>query len=423
MNLEIYMMNFFNKAKKGLSAALLVCLLATTGCTAMAESSFQAVVTSKTMKVYATSGSHKYLGSLARGTEVTVLDYKKGIAKISYKGNTGLAYVKDMDAVEDDAEEVTQSTPAVALKNMKVYKKASTSSASVTIKKGTTLNILAVNGKVAKVEKDGVIGYAYVENLGDPDDLKADETPVTTLNVPVVTTQSTKIYKKASTSSKYTTVAKGTAMTLVALNGECAKVEKDGVVGYTFKSHLSEKTDAPTVEEPVATPAPTPTTPPVEDTSKKEESSSPLFNSSASNEQITYQFLTKVAGYNSAAAIGIMANIKYESGYKPVSNGDSGNSYGICQWNSGRKTRLINWCTENGYDHSTLEGQLYFLQYELTHSYTKVHNYLKGVSNTAEGAYDAGYYFCYHFEGPSNKASKSVTRGNYAKDTLWERYN
>lgn len=421
------MTKFFNKAKKGLSAALLVCLLATTGSIAMAESRFQAVVTAKAMKVYATSGSHKYLGSLARGTEVTVLDYKKGIAKISYKGNTGLAYVKDMDVVKDDAEEVTPSTPAVALKNMKVYKKASTSSASVTIKKGTTLNILAINGKVAKVEKDGAIGYTYVENLGDPEDLKADETPVTTLNIPVVTTQSTKIYKKASTSSKYTTVDKGTTMTLIALNGECAKVEKDGVVGYTFKSHLSEKTDAPTVEAPVVTPsvtpAPTPTAPSATEPPKKEESSNSLFNSTASNEQITYQFLTKVAGYNSAAAIGIMANIKYESGYKPVSNGDSGRSYGICQWNGGRKTRLINWCTENGYDHGTLEGQLYFLQYELTHSYPKVHNYLKGVSNTAEGAYDAGYYFCYHFEGPSNKASKSVTRGNYAKDTLWERYN
>ncbi len=44
--------------------------------------------------------------------------------------------------------------------------------------------------------------------------------------------------------------------------------------------------------------------------------------------------------------------------------------------------------------------------------YPKVMNYIRAVDNTADGAYDAGYYFCYHFEAPANRASRSDTRGD-----------
>ncbi len=48
--------------------------------------------------------------------------------------------------------------------------------------------------------------------------------------------------------------------------------------------------------------------------------------------------------------------------------------------------------------------------------------YLKGVDNSADGAYDAGYYFCYHFEAPANRGSVAVKRGNTARDTYWKKY-
>ena len=427
------MMNLLNKTKNILSAVLMLCILTGMAPAALADSSFKAVVTAKSMKVYSTTGEHKYLGSLSKGTVVTVTDYAKGIAKISYNGRTGLAYAKQMEAVDESEDSTSESTPAVALKKIKIYKKASTSSKYVTVAKGTEMNVLAVSGKFAKVEKDGNVGYALKAYLGDPDSVNTEsekEETAETLNIDVVSTRSTRIYQKASTSSKYVTVPAGTEMTVIAVNGDCAKVKKNGVVGYAVKSHLTEKSAASSGDAA--------DTGKTEDSSAEQEnttsgavttggsassgSSNSIFNASYSNEQITYMFLTKVMGYNTAAAVGIMANIKYESGYKPVSSGDSGASYGICQWYSGRKTRLINWCEENGYDHSTLEGQLYYLQYDLTHNYTKVHKYLSAVENTADGAYDAGYYFCYHFESPSSKASKSVTRGEYARDTLWERY-
>ncbi|MBP3652930.1 MAG: hypothetical protein J6J78_07655, partial [Clostridia bacterium] len=141
-----------------------------------------------------------------------------------------------------------------------------------------------------------------------------------------------------------------------------------------------------------------------------------------SNEQLTFIFAVKEMGYNTAAATGLLANIKAESGFNPKINGDSGTSYGICQWHAARKSRLFNWCDKNGLDHSSLAGQLYFLKYELETYYPSVNRYMKGVSNDSDGAYDAAYYFCYNFEAPANKASKSASRGNSAVNTYYPRY-
>ena len=90
-------------------------------------------------------------------------------------------------------------------------------------------------------------------------------------------------------------------------------------------------------------------------------------------------------GYNRAAAMGVLANIKYESSYNPDCNGDGGTSYGICQWHAGRKTNLISWCEENLLDYTTLDGQLRFFKYEITSRYASVHSYLRDVENSADG--------------------------------------
>jgi len=96
--------------------------------------------------------------------------------------------------------------------------------------------------------------------------------------------------------------------------------------------------------------------------------------------------------------------------------------YGIVQWTASRNTRLKNWCKSKGYDYKTLEGQLWYLKYELENHYTKIYKYMQSVANTPAGAYEAGYYFCYNFEIPANRAANSVARGNLAKDKYWQRY-
>lgn len=140
-----------------------------------------------------------------------------------------------------------------------------------------------------------------------------------------------------------------------------------------------------------------------------------------SNEQKFYNYFTGVMKLNCAAACGILANIKYESNFKTTIKGDNGTSYGICQWHNARFTNLKNYCTKNELDYKSIEGQLHYLEYELTKSYKSVLNYLKKVSNDSTGSYNAGYKFCYSFERPAKKSESSVKRGNYAK-TYFKKY-
>ena len=307
-------------------------------CSAMAAG-VVAVVTSSSMSVIANVDGRRVPASLPKNTIVTVTDYDGGVARIKYRGYTAYASLSDMAALEKI------STPAVVTTNTYAYKKVSASSDRKKVKAGTSVNVVAVKGKVAMVEKNGAIAYMYIDHLlregqspsggQDDHDDKQEQKP---------SGSKTPSFADAYQSGKY------------------------------------------------------------------------------SNEQLCYLFLTQVMGYNTAATAGVLANIHYESSFKTALNGDSGTSYGLCQWHAARKTRLINYCESYGVSASSLIGQLAFLKYELENYYPSVHKYLKSVSNTAQGAYDAGYYFCYNYEVPASKASQSTKRGNTAKSTYYERY-
>ena len=141
------------------------------------------------------------------------------------------------------------------------------------------------------------------------------------------------------------------------------------------------------------------------------------------NETIIYDYLREEMGLNMAAACGVLANIKCESDFNPNMEGDYVDgvytSYGICQWHGDRLTALQNFTDE----WQTLEGQLEYLKYELSGDYSKILSYLMGVSDDADGAYDAAYYWCYNFEIPADTANTSVSRGNLARDTYWPYYS
>ncbi len=140
------------------------------------------------------------------------------------------------------------------------------------------------------------------------------------------------------------------------------------------------------------------------------------------NEVKVYNYLVSNMGLNTAAACGLMANVECESNFNVKEKGDGNTSFGLFQWHRGRKSNLIQYCSEKGLDYQTVEGQLSYLEYELKKSYKGVYNYIKSVKNTAQGAYDAAYYWCYYYEVPSNRASKSAKRGNIAKNTYWKKY-
>lgn len=150
---------------------------------------------------------------------------------------------------------------------------------------------------------------------------------------------------------------------------------------------------------------------------------SKTYTKGTDNPHTVFNFLTQVMGLNAAGACGVLANIYCESMFSPTALGDGGTSYGICQWHASRFTNLKTWCANNGKDYKTLDGQLWYLKYELEKSYTSVLNYIKSVASTGAGAYNAGYYWCKHFEVPADTENMSVKRGNLAKNTYYPSYS
>jgi len=141
------------------------------------------------------------------------------------------------------------------------------------------------------------------------------------------------------------------------------------------------------------------------------------------NEETLVNFCREVLGLNLAGALGVAANVGCESNFKTGAIGDSGTSYGICQWHAGRYTNLKNWCAANGLDYTALDGQLWYMKHELETSYSAVLSYIKSVANTADGAYNAAYRWCLKFEIPANTEATSRKRGEIARDTYWPKYS
>ena len=146
-------------------------------------------------------------------------------------------------------------------------------------------------------------------------------------------------------------------------------------------------------------------------------SAAPTYVSAATwqeNANYIFDYLTQRLNYSEAAACGIMANIRCESTFNPHAWNAGGGSYGLCQWTGGRYSRLRNWCGSNGYDYTTIDGQLAYLQFELENNYTGVESVLRSVDNTRVGAFTAGRDYCYHFVAPASRGSVRDCRGGLA---------
>ena len=368
----------------------------------------QAAVITANTRVYKSASTSSASIRVAKGTQVNLLAVKGSWALVE---NGGVyAYVKASQvsaaSAPDYSELMKNAQAAVITADTRVYKSASASSASLRVAKGTQVNLLAVRGSWALVENGGVYAYMKASEVTVADDAPSapetepDYSSLLPSAKPAVMTADAKVYKTADTSSDSRTLAKGTSVNLLAVNGDWALIERSGSYGFTAAGSVALA--------PAATPAPTPT--PVPDDY--------LHSDKYSNEQKCYLFLTREMKLNTAAACGILANLRRESNFNPT----SGSSYyGIVQWGGGRKSNLISFCSQNGYSYSSLEGQLHFLAYELKQN-SSVLEYLQSVPDSAKGAYDAAYHFCYYYERPANKAASSASRGELARDTYYPKY-
>ena len=246
-------MKHFQRIRK-LTAALLITVLLIASVPTAYAASFSAYVTASSMAVYSNASLSDKLGSLSKYTVVTVKDYSGGVAKISYNGKTGYAKVSSMKAVDSVAKDAYLSETA------KIYKSASTSSASTTLSAGTKVSVITTNGGWALIEKGGAGAYIQTKYLTDSPYTNPIATPAPTEKPEViaeaVVNASTKVYKKASTSSASIAVPKGMKVEIIAVNGDWAYIRNGGgTYAYIYKKYLSDPNAA----------TPTPTAKPTEE--------------------------------------------------------------------------------------------------------------------------------------------------------------
>ena len=126
--------------------------------------------------------------------------------------------------------------------------------------------------------------------------------------------------------------------------------------------------------------------------------------------QYIYTFLTDTIGYSSVAACAVMGNMMQESRLDPTAENSIG-AYGLCQWLGSRRSSLESWCSANGYDYTTAEGQMHFLQYELNGTEAYANNAMLGYTSDGQ-LYSACQSFMTKFERPGD--SSLGLRYNYA---------
>ena len=134
------------------------------------------------------------------------------------------------------------------------------------------------------------------------------------------------------------------------------------------------------------------------------------------NKNAIFSYLVSNLGMSNAGACGVLANIQSESNFDTACVGDHGTSYGLCQWHLDRKSKLIKFCTDNGYDLNSIPGQLEYLAKELGEDYSGVLTAMKNAPNTEDGAYQAAYTWCVDFESPENENAMGKIRGGVAKN-------
>ena len=108
------------------------------------------------------------------------------------------------------------------------------------------------------------------------------------------------------------------------------------------------------------------------------------------------------------AAASMMGNAYRETGhtYDPSLVSDSGTSYGIFQWRNGtaaddkRWDEVVAWCSANGYDASTLAGQIAYSCYDVTKGkYYYVGNHFANSEKSADGVSEQTEMFLKKYEG------------------------
>ena len=133
-------------------------------------------------------------------------------------------------------------------------------------------------------------------------------------------------------------------------------------------------------------------------TKKKKQKKVSVTGESNASKIITF---FKQKGLTTSQSAGIAGNIAVESGFDTTALGDTGTSYGLAQWHKDRWNSLKQWCAKNGYEPSSVTGQLEFLWWELQNTEKGALADLRQQTDPAAAAES----FARKFERPSSISS------------------
>ncbi len=135
------------------------------------------------------------------------------------------------------------------------------------------------------------------------------------------------------------------------------------------------------------------------------------------------EYLREGLGVNDAALSGVLANLQGESGFNPHKIGDSGEAYGICQWQGARLNQMVEYCEKNGINPISLESQLNFLIHDLKNNYIYAYDQIRLCEDSEDGALQATYNFCAYYEVPADPGAESVEREEWTKLLIYPKLN
>jgi len=121
----------------------------------------------------------------------------------------------------------------------------------------------------------------------------------------------------------------------------------------------------------------------------------------SADKKTIYAYLAGEMSLNEAAADAAMVNIGCESAWNSSAYAIDTNglpSMGLCQWNGARYESLLNFCNENGLNCNSVDAQMKYLQYEFETTYNRQYETLLDTENSADGCYEASYYWASKFE-------------------------
>lgn len=117
-------------------------------------------------------------------------------------------------------------------------------------------------------------------------------------------------------------------------------------------------------------------------------------------------------GWTREQAAGIVANLVAESGVDPHrAQIGGGPGYGIAQWEGPRQAEFARWAGHDIHG-SSLQQQLAFVQYELTHGESGAGARLRGAGSAGEAA----AIVCRYYERPADTVGQSNYRAGLAGD-------